>query len=83
MGDAFEDAWELLRQRADEPLLCADGGWQEAQEEATERLREVRGGGGGLGQAHRSNAVTPCSASRKPHICARIMGPREVEKNKN
>lgn len=42
MGDAFEDAWELLKRRAAEPLLSAGGGWQEAQEEATERLREVR-----------------------------------------
>lgn len=41
MADAFEEAWELLRRRAMEPLLCADGGWREAQEEATERLREV------------------------------------------
>ncbi len=43
IADAFEDAWELLKRRAMEPLLCADGGWQEAQEEATERLREVIG----------------------------------------
>lgn len=42
MGDAFEDALGLLQRRAIEPLLCADGGWQEAQEEATERMREVR-----------------------------------------
>lgn len=41
MADAFEDAWELLKRRAMEPALCADGGWQEAQEEAAERLREV------------------------------------------
>lgn len=41
MGDAFEDAQELLRRRAMEPLLCAEGGWREAQEEATECLREV------------------------------------------
>lgn len=41
MGDAFEDARELLRRRAMEPLLCASGGWREAQEEATECLREV------------------------------------------
>lgn len=41
MADAFEDAWELLKRRAMEPVLCADGGWREAQEEATERLREV------------------------------------------
>lgn len=41
MGDAFEDARELLARRAMEPLLCPEGGWQEAQEEATERLREV------------------------------------------
>lgn len=44
MGDAFEDAWELLRRRAMEPVLCADGGWREAQEEAEECLREVRVG---------------------------------------
>lgn len=43
MGDAFEDAWELLKRRAMEPVLCADGGWREAQEEAAERLREVAG----------------------------------------
>lgn len=43
MADAFEDAWELLKRRAMEPVLCADGGWQEAQEEAAERLREVTG----------------------------------------
>lgn len=41
MGDAFEDAWKLLTRRAMDPLLCVDGGWQEAQEAATERLREV------------------------------------------
>lgn len=41
MADAFEDAWELLKRRAMEPVLCADGGWREAQEEAAERLREV------------------------------------------
>lgn len=44
MADAFEDAWELLRRRAMEPVLCADGGWREAQEEAEECLREVRAG---------------------------------------
>lgn len=43
MADAFEDAWELLKRRAMEPELCADGGWREAQEEAAERLREVSG----------------------------------------
>ncbi|CAM9897439.1 unnamed protein product, partial [Ectocarpus sp. 12 AP-2014] len=41
MADAFEDAWELLRRRAMEPVLCADGGWREAQEEAEECLREA------------------------------------------
>lgn len=41
MGDAFESARELLRQRASDPLLCQAGGWREALEEATERLREV------------------------------------------
>lgn len=41
MADAFEDAWELLKRRAMEPVLCADGGWREAQEEAAEHLREV------------------------------------------
>lgn len=41
MGDAFEGAWELLKRRAMEPVLCADGGWREAQEEAAEYLREV------------------------------------------
>lgn len=44
MSDAFEDALELLRRRAMEPLLCAEGGWSEAQEEATECLREVMNG---------------------------------------
>lgn len=43
MADAFEDAWELLKRRAMEPVLGADGGWREAQEEAAERLREVTG----------------------------------------
>lgn len=42
MGDAFEDAWEFLRQRAAEPLLCGEEGWREAQAAATERLRAVR-----------------------------------------
>lgn len=42
MGDAFEDAWELLSRRAMEPLLCAEGGWKEAQQEAAECMREVR-----------------------------------------
>lgn len=41
MGDAFEDAWELLKRRAMDPVLCVDGGWREAQEEAAERMREV------------------------------------------
>lgn len=41
MADAFEDAWELLKRRAMDPVLCADGGWGEAQEEAAERIREV------------------------------------------
>ncbi|CAN0282930.1 unnamed protein product, partial [Ectocarpus sp. 13 AM-2016] len=41
MADAFEDAWELLRRRSMEPVLCADGGWREAQEEAEECLREA------------------------------------------
>lgn len=41
MADAFEDAWELLKRRAMEPVLCSDGGWREAQDEAAERLREV------------------------------------------
>lgn len=45
MGDAFNDAWELFRRRAHEPVLCEDGGWQVAQEEATERLRDVSGRG--------------------------------------
>lgn len=44
MGDAFENAQELLRRRAMEPLLCAEGGWREAQEEAVECLREVTNG---------------------------------------
>ena len=44
MSDAFEDTLELLRRRAMEPLLCAEGGWSEAQEEATECLREVMNG---------------------------------------
>eukprot|EP00752_Nemacystus_decipiens_P010481 g9338.t1 len=41
MADAFEDAWELLKRRAMEPVLGADGGWKEAQDEAAERLREA------------------------------------------
>ncbi|CAM9474859.1 unnamed protein product [Hapterophycus canaliculatus] len=41
MADAFEDAWEVLKRRAMDPVLCADGGWAEAQEEAAERMREA------------------------------------------
>lgn len=82
MADAFDDAWELLKRRAMEPVLGADGGWREAQEAAAERLREVTGicneikhpmfcllFGGETPSYEKYKGMDPCQRALWPRCC--------------